>query len=196
MPKVVAVEDFLSKRSKVRPIEDYLRGPSGLPGVDGKDGLSGRDGRDGKDGKDGQKGRDGSPGRDGKDGVGINWRGYWKPEEQYYVNDAVNYQGGSYIAIKDNRRDFPNRVNNGWDLLAGAGAPGANGRDGGGVSTQRINVNTTEYTVSSTELIDGYNIFVVDAGGNTTITLPNSVADTQFIVIKNRMDSFTVTVVT
>jgi hypothetical protein len=42
----------------------------------------------------------------------------------------VNYLGSSYIATKTTTKDYPNRVNNGWDLLAASGASGARGPQG------------------------------------------------------------------
>lgn len=103
----------------------YIFTDPAVPSV--KDGVDGRDGKDGKDGRDGKNGRDGAVGRDG---AGFTWRGNWSEKESYSKNDVVNYLGSSYVAKADNSRDYPNRVNNNWDLVAASGAAGARGPAG------------------------------------------------------------------
>lgn len=124
MAKHTRIEDILKRGVKHTPVRDPLFPP--LP-ERGERGLSGRDGKDGAKGEDGRAGRDG---RDGRDGLGFNWKGHWIEGVQYYKHDVVNYLGSSYVALHDSINDYPNRVNNSWDLMASAGAQGANGRDG------------------------------------------------------------------
>lgn len=127
MAKHTRIEDILKRGVKHIPVRDPLFPP--LP-QRGDQGPSGKDGAKGADGKAGADGRDGRDGRDGQDGVGFSWRGHWIEGQQYYKNDVVNYLGSSYIALDDNINDYPNRVNNTWDLVAASGAQGAKGRDG------------------------------------------------------------------
>jgi hypothetical protein len=89
-------------------------------------------------GRDGVDGEQGPQGPQGESGVGFRWRGLWKESESYEANDVVGYNGSSYIANRPSQRSYPNRVNNEWDLMVAAGAPGANGRnvvDAGGVDS-------------------------------------------------------------
>jgi hypothetical protein len=80
--------------------------------------------------KDPVQGPTGPQGTSGRDGEGLNWRGTWSEKETYNRNDVVNYLGSSYIATKTTTKDYPNRINNGWDLLAASGASGARGPAG------------------------------------------------------------------
>lgn len=123
MPSI-RIEDYLKRGVTHRALPDPT---VPIVGPKGDQGASGRDGRNGRDGKDGASGRDG---RDGKDGRGLNWRGNWTEEQQYYADDVVNYLGSSYVATQDNKLDYPNRVNNAWDLMAAAGAAGPRGPQG------------------------------------------------------------------
>lgn len=114
--------DVLVRRAKFTPAEELLP----KDGRDGKDGLEGPQGPSGKDGSDGKDGRDGA---DGRDGVGLNWLGEYKPNEDYSPNDAVFYLGSSYVCVKPTRNNPPNQSKTYWNLLASAGAGGSNGRD-------------------------------------------------------------------
>ena len=122
MAKHTKIEDFLKRGVKHYALPDPLELPKS--GKDGRDGVSGRDGTDGKNGKDGRDGRD------GRDGKGFNWKGDWRESELYDSNDVVNYLGSSYVAIAPSRGDYPNKINNNWDLVAASGASGARGPQG------------------------------------------------------------------
>lgn len=80
--------------------------------------------------KDPVQGPTGPQGASGKDGESLVWRGTWEEKQTYNKNDVVNYLGSSYIATKTTTKDYPNRINNGWDLLAASGASGARGPQG------------------------------------------------------------------
>lgn len=103
-------------------------------GRDGIDGQHGRDGRDGINGRDGMVGPQGPAGTPGKDGAGFSWKGSWRESQTYSSGDVVNYLGSSYVAIAPSKGDYPNRVNNNWDLMSAAGAAGARGPQGEVVS--------------------------------------------------------------
>jgi len=61
---------------------------------------------------------------------GISWRGAWDPDTSYAVNDAVAYDGSSYVAIAPNTRRPPTRSPSTWDTLAAQGTPGQAGTNG------------------------------------------------------------------
>jgi hypothetical protein len=118
------------RKVKLKPLEDIKATPpepyyNQL--LNGKDGVDGKDGRDGRDGSVGPRG---PAGLNGKDGQGFNWRSNWLESEKYYPGDVVNYLGSSYVALTESVGDYPNRIKNGWDLVASAGAQGSSGRDG------------------------------------------------------------------
>lgn len=60
---------------------------------------------------------------------GINWQGAWNVTTPYKKNDAVAYQGSSYIALLDNTGVTPTNTTN-WGKLAAKGAAGATGATG------------------------------------------------------------------
>ncbi len=93
-------------------------GPS-VPGVNGKDGATGLRG---------------PAGATGRDGSGFSWMGHWIENHTYSPHDVVNYLGSTYVALSSSKGDYPNRVNNSWDLMASAGAGGARGPAGADVS--------------------------------------------------------------
>lgn len=53
-----------------------------------------------------------------------NWRGVWNFSANYIINDAVESNGSSYIAIAANTNSQPPNAN--WGLIAAAGSPGSN----------------------------------------------------------------------
>jgi hypothetical protein len=60
---------------------------------------------------------------------GITWRGAWSTTLAYRVNDAVSFQGTSYIARLANTGVTPTNTTN-WAVLAAKGAAGATGPAG------------------------------------------------------------------
>lgn len=101
-----------------------IKGDKGDPGRDGKDGLSikGDPGRNGRDGRDGEsiKGQKGDKGEKGD--PGLNWRGPFRPGFMYDQDDAVQYEGSSWVA-KRRTDGLPGR-STAWDLLAAKGFDG------------------------------------------------------------------------
>lgn len=133
MPKFLTAEEYLFRKARKATADrlakrvSFKTADEVLAERNGKDGADGRDGRDGKDGMVGPQGPAGTPGRDG---IGFNWRGDWRESETYQKNDVVNYLGTTYIATAPSSKDYPNKVNNNWDLMAAAGASGARGPQG------------------------------------------------------------------
>lgn len=148
------------------------------------------------DGKDGRSGADGADGKDGRDGLGLTWRGDWSPNETYYRNDIVRYQGATYLMTGNTAlAERPSNVSTLWATMTEAAAKAPQQVIGGGpnVGTRYTLVTSTEYTVRGSSLVNGYNVFEVDAGGDTTISIPRTIEDSKFIVIKNSMSGFNVT---
>jgi hypothetical protein len=114
-----------SERGERGPVglrgEIGLRGPQGEPGI----GIKGEQGQRGLNGEAGPQGEKGDP--------GINWRGRFESGETYEENDAVEFEGSSWIALRKTK-EAP-RLSADWDLLA------QKGRDGvGGVVSRKTEV--------------------------------------------------------
>ena len=52
------------------------------------------------------------------------WQGGWDASTAYSINEAVQYNGSSYIAIANNQNITPGTNNTKWNLMAQAGAEG------------------------------------------------------------------------
>jgi len=63
-------------------------------------------------------------------GTGMNWLGAWSSSIDYEVNDAVSYEGASWITVIPNSDVTPISSNSSWDVLTEQGASGADGADG------------------------------------------------------------------
>ena len=73
----------------------------------------------------------GSKGDTGADGASIVWRGEWSSTATYSQNDAVSYNGSSYIFTStiDTSGSIPD-IDAEWALMTDRGAPGQNGATG------------------------------------------------------------------
>jgi hypothetical protein len=108
---------------------------------DGKDGLAGKDGIDGKDGKDGAPGNNGEkgepgpqglPGLDGKDGAGPSrgrYRGPWKHDEDYHLDDMVSCGGNGWVCMVEGAKNKPGDSKQ-WELFVRKGSHGKDGERG------------------------------------------------------------------
>jgi hypothetical protein len=113
------------------------QGPQGLPGAMGPQGPLGQTGAQGPlglTGAMGPQGLSGLAGPAGTAGLSINWRGPWICcDTQYYVQDAISWQGSSYIAINNiNSSNPPSQDGTNWSLLAQQGVTGSAGPAGAG----------------------------------------------------------------
>ncbi len=106
---------------------DVTLGASGPPGPTGEPGPKGDRGDPGPPGQNGNDGADGEPGPRGP--KGLNWKGEWVAGTDYVVDDAVHYDGSSWIAKRDNI-DVDPTENDDWALVAAKGAPGNAGEPG------------------------------------------------------------------
>lgn len=73
----------------------------------------------------------GAKGDPGADGASIVWRGEWSSTATYSQNDAVSYNGSSYIFTStiDTSGSIPD-IDAEWALMTDRGAPGQNGATG------------------------------------------------------------------
>ena len=91
------------------------------------------------------------PGIKGADGD-ITWEGEWSSSTTYTQNEAVQYNGSSYVCLQGNSNLIPPNNTSAWSLMTSKGDTGATGAVG---SAGTITIGTT--TTGS-------------AGGNATVT--------------------------
>jgi hypothetical protein len=102
-------EERLAKRAaSLKRLKARQKGEKGDRGPSG--GGVGR-------GQTGAKGDPGEKGDKGDDGLSIYWRGEYDPAIQYYVLNAVSYQGSSYICKVASKGNLPTDGTY-WDLMA------------------------------------------------------------------------------
>lgn len=114
-------------------------GPTGPQGVQGDQGPQGEQGPQGIQGIQGNTGATGPEGPQGPQGIqgvqgiqgdsGLLWRGPYDGLTAYLVDDAVSYQGSSYIAILGGTGNLPTNTTY-WQLIASKGDDGADGAAG------------------------------------------------------------------
>jgi hypothetical protein len=61
---------------------------------------------------------------------GLNWRGTWLSRTSYATDDAVAYNGSSYVAVSPMTDLSPDLDPSGWNLLAARGEAGPQGLQG------------------------------------------------------------------
>ena len=105
-----------------------------IPGPQGPAGPAGPQGVQGLPGNPGATGAAGAVGSQGPQGVagpaGLTWQGAWNGGTAYNLNDAVAYNGSSYLSIQAGTNHQPDTNASFWTLLAQTGATGANGAPG------------------------------------------------------------------
>lgn len=105
-------------------------GKQGEIGPIGEDGPKGLQGTDGATGRQGETGKDGKNGIDGDDGVSFIWRGEWSRFSSYLINDVVQHEGSSFIAIHPTIDNEPKKLSTFWDIVALKGKDGDIGPKG------------------------------------------------------------------
>ena len=103
--------------------QDGAAGATGPAGATGLTGATGPAGIQGIQGIQGVQGPIGLP--------GMTYQGAWTNGTGYAVNDAVTYNGSTYIATQGNSSNRPDNYPTVWSLLAAAGVAGL-ARSGGG----------------------------------------------------------------
>ncbi len=111
------------------------QGPAGAAGPQGPAGATGAAGAAGAMGPTGATGPQGPQGTAGPTGPvgpqGLTWQGLWNSSAAYNLNDAVNYNGSSYISlIANNTNNEPDTAAPAWSLVASIGAAGPAGTSG------------------------------------------------------------------
>lgn len=134
---------------------------------------------------------------------GLTWKGSWQsvPTVAYVNNDAVQYDGTSYVLVDDTAglpTDTPAAsvlANDGrWEVLALAGAtgaPGSNGANGasGVAGFRTLSSGTTAWTLLATDPIGTSGL--VSGGTETTTTLTT---DAGVFITTSTNSAFTLTV--
>ena len=69
----------------------------------------------------GLNGQDGINGSNGSNGTSFIWKGPWSDITLYVINDVVEYNGTSYIAISENNNLPPPSIS--WNIMALKGSP-------------------------------------------------------------------------
>src|SRR5688572_20408357 len=83
-------------------------GPQGQTGAQGPGGPQGSQGNTGATGPQGPQGDPGPQGAAGRPGPkGLNWKGAWDSSASYVADDAVSYNGSSWIARQANTNVAP-----------------------------------------------------------------------------------------
>ncbi len=116
----------------VSPMQWSLLAAQGSPGVAGAAGSNGTNGAAGATGATGPQGVQGPAGAAGANGsAGLTYQGAWLSSANYALNDAVTYNGSSYLSlVAGNHGNAPAAGSVSWALLAQMGSAGAAGMAG------------------------------------------------------------------
>ena len=115
------------------------QGPQGWQGIEGAQGPQGSQGLQGYQGSAGAQGHQGYQGISGEQGPqgpigpeGLTWLGEWTTTTEYLINDAVYYEGNSYVCIFSHTASALNVPPNEtyWTMLSQEGAQGTQGPQG------------------------------------------------------------------
>lgn len=117
-------------------------------------------------GATGTQGLQGVPGVDGADGLDINWLGVYAGGTPYVVNDAVFYNGSSYICKLASTGNLPTDTTY-WDLMAQQGAAGSGSGDVTGPSSATDNA-IARFDLATGKLIQN-SLVTVDDNGSVNI---------------------------
>jgi hypothetical protein len=118
-----------------------LQGDQGIQGIQGPKGDTGDTGPQGSQGLQGDTGATGATGPQGIQGPigpagpqgdkGLIWQGVWSGATTYVIDDAISFNGSSYISISDGNLNFsPDSEPTKWELLASKGDQGIQGIQG------------------------------------------------------------------
>ena len=113
-------------------------------------------------GATGAQGLQGEPGVDGTDGLDITWKGNYAAETAYVINDAVFYNGSSYICKLASTGNLPTDTTY-WDLMAQQGAAGAGSGDVSGPASATDNA-IARFDLTTGKLIQDSLVTVDDSG--------------------------------
>jgi hypothetical protein len=115
----------VTKKATSDQVKTYSQGYQGTPGNQGNQGNQGEAGSQGATGNTGLTGDQGETGATG--GV-MAWQGTWASTTTYAIDDAVEYNGSTYISLTNsNLNNTPDSSPVNWDLSASEGAQGDQG---------------------------------------------------------------------
>ena len=116
------------------------RGPAGATGTAGPQGPAGAPGATGSQGPTGPQGPAGPTGAAGA--PGMNFRGQWSPSVFYSINDAVSFDGSTFLALAANSNLQPDQSAQSWTVIAQAGSQGPTGPAGNAATLSIGTVST------------------------------------------------------
>ena len=116
------------------------QGPSGPAGAPGTTGPTGSQGPQGPAGATGPQGTTGPTGATGA--PGMNFRGQWSSSAFYSVNDAVSFDGSTYLALASGSNQQPDQNAQAWTVIAQAGSQGPTGPAGAAATVSIGTVST------------------------------------------------------
>jgi collagen type VII alpha len=117
-----------------------LLAAAGSAGANGAVGVTGATGAPGATGPQGPAGATGATGAAGA--VGMNYRGVWNSGLNYLANDAVTFQGSTYLAQMAGTDLQPDANPAAWQVIAQAGGAGPTGA-AGAAATVTVGTVTT-----------------------------------------------------
>jgi hypothetical protein len=123
-------------------------GPAGPIGATGPQGPAGAAGAPGSQGSTGSQGPAGPTGATGA--PGMNFRGQWSPAVFYSVNDAVSFDGSTYLAQSAGSNQQPDQYAQVWTIIAQAGSQGPTGPAGSAATLSVGTVSTLPAGSSAT----------------------------------------------
>jgi hypothetical protein len=136
--KILAGRPYPQKGDRGEPGQRGEKGDRGDIGLRGESGTPGKDGRDGKDGVAGLNGEKGAPGPqglpglNGKDGAGPSrgrYRGPWKHDDEFHLDDMVSCGGSGWVCMVEGAKDKPGDSKQ-WQLFVRKGSHGKDGERG------------------------------------------------------------------
>jgi hypothetical protein len=142
--------------------EQGQQGETGATGATGLAGPQGLQGLQGLQGIQGIQGIQGEKGDTGLAGVGIAWLGEWNNSTAFGINDAVGYQGSSYVSRQNGNTNHVPTDTGWWDLWVEKGETGGQGQQGiQGVQGEAgpnwiVAMGIVNY---DGDLVQGYNVF-------------------------------------
>ena len=109
------------------------------------------------------------------------WRGAWNGTTSYVVNDAVSYDGSSWVALRTSTNAVPLEGAD-WALLARKGDTGRQGDTGPKGDTGPAGPAGPPGPPGPTNVFVSGQVYTFGVGGTVTITDPNVTADSVIVI--------------
>ncbi len=143
----------------------------------GDTGATGATGATGPQGAKGDTGNTGATGPQGIQGIkgdkGVNWKGAYSGSTAYIIDDAVSYNGSSYVCILASTGNLPTNTTY-WNLMAQKGADGS-GSGSGDVTGPASSTDNgiVRFDGLTGKIIQNSTNVVIDDSGNVGIGTTN-----------------------